>query len=372
MSEAEARGAARAVIDALSPTWLAPAHLQPAGLYLELSGEDIRRRAFLVDDHAHGELCLRPDMTVPAVRMAYALAPVPSLIAYEGLVFRKQAEGSLREVEFVQTGAEWLSATEPSIEEDAAIIACAIGAARAAGAAPLVTLGDTAIMGAFIEALGLAGPWRERVARAAARPGGLGQLRSAIVTAQHSHAASAALAHAPEEEAEAALAEILALARITPVGARPLSEIAERLKRRGVAEATQAPSAAQIDLIEALAAINAPDGLAQAKALARSPLLAGDAAMRAVARAEARHAALAARVGLEPQTRFAPGLGRTLSYYDGFIFELEAPTLGERASLGGGGRYDGLARALWGGAGALTRRAAGFALRPARLAEAKR
>src|SRR4029077_1778880 len=47
---------------------VAPAMLQPAEPFLDLSGEDIRRRMFLVNDAAGGELCLRPDLTIPVAR----------------------------------------------------------------------------------------------------------------------------------------------------------------------------------------------------------------------------------------------------------------------------------------------------------------
>jgi histidyl-tRNA synthetase len=89
--------------------------------------------------------------------------------------------------------------------------------------------------------------------------------------------------------------------------------------------------------------------------------------------AGARFEKLRALCQAPQQVRFAPGLGRTVAYYDGFVFELEAPALGARASLGGGGRYDGLARALAapGRANGTNLRAAGFAVRPRRLMEAR-
>jgi histidyl-tRNA synthetase len=70
---------------------------------------------------------------------------------------------------------------------------------------------------------------------------------------------------------------------------------------------------------------------------------------------------------------FAPGLGRTVWFYDGFVFDLAAPALGDRESLGGGGRYDGLIRKIAQDIGAENPdgwRACGFALRPERIAEA--
>ena len=107
-------------------------------------------------------------------------------------------------------------------------------------------------------------------------------------------------------------------------------------------------------------------------ALAKNPAVRTPATLQsAIAGAAARWA----EVVDKPEATFSAGFGRGLAYYDGFVFELEAPTLGPRASLGGGGRYDGLlhrvaaseAHALkdtasWG--------AIGFALRPARMDEA--
>ena len=51
-----------------------PPILQPAEPFLDLSGEDIRRRLFLTSDPNGRELCLRPDLTIPVSR-AYLQSP---------------------------------------------------------------------------------------------------------------------------------------------------------------------------------------------------------------------------------------------------------------------------------------------------------
>ena len=53
---------------------VAPAILQPAEPFLDLSGEDIRRRMFLTTDPDGRELCLRPDLTIP-VSCDYLASP---------------------------------------------------------------------------------------------------------------------------------------------------------------------------------------------------------------------------------------------------------------------------------------------------------
>src|SRR5262245_47035524 len=73
-----------------------PAILQPAEPFLDLSGEDIRKRMFLTVDPAGYELCLRPDLTIPVSR-DYLASPIAGKAAgfcYLGPVFRHRAAGA--------------------------------------------------------------------------------------------------------------------------------------------------------------------------------------------------------------------------------------------------------------------------------------
>ena len=47
---------------------VAPAILQPAEPFLDLSGEDIRKRMYLTTAPGGAEYCLRPDLTIPVAR----------------------------------------------------------------------------------------------------------------------------------------------------------------------------------------------------------------------------------------------------------------------------------------------------------------
>ena len=47
-----------------------PSVLQPAEIFLDRSGEEIRRRTFTLTDPSGRELCLRPDLTIPICREA--------------------------------------------------------------------------------------------------------------------------------------------------------------------------------------------------------------------------------------------------------------------------------------------------------------
>src|SRR6266702_4557591 len=68
-----------------------PALLQPAEIFLNRSGEEIRRRTFTLTDPSGRELALRPDLTIPICRQAVqANRAFPARISYNGLVFRHQ------------------------------------------------------------------------------------------------------------------------------------------------------------------------------------------------------------------------------------------------------------------------------------------
>ena len=51
-----------------------PPILQPAAVFLDLAGEDIRARIFLTTGAEGEELCLRPEYTIPVCR-AYLASP---------------------------------------------------------------------------------------------------------------------------------------------------------------------------------------------------------------------------------------------------------------------------------------------------------
>ena len=48
-----------------------PSVLQPAEIFLDRSGEEIRRRTFTLMDPSGRELALRPELTIPICRSAH-------------------------------------------------------------------------------------------------------------------------------------------------------------------------------------------------------------------------------------------------------------------------------------------------------------
>ena len=82
---------------------VAPSILQPAEPFLDLSGEDIRKRMYLTADADGRELCLRPDLTIPVSRDYLASPEAGSAqgFCYLGPVFRDRG---VLPAEIVQAG----------------------------------------------------------------------------------------------------------------------------------------------------------------------------------------------------------------------------------------------------------------------------
>ncbi len=84
---------------------VAPPILQPAEPFLDLSGEDIRKRMYLTADADGRELCLRPDLTIPVScdYLASQAAGSAQGFCYLGPVYRDRG---VLPAEIVQAGIE--------------------------------------------------------------------------------------------------------------------------------------------------------------------------------------------------------------------------------------------------------------------------
>src|SRR4051812_41960147 len=143
---------------------VAPAILQPAEPFLDLSGEDIRKRMFLTTDPDGRELCLRPDLTIPVSRdyLASSSAGKPQNFCYLGPVFRDRPDGS---PEFWQAGIESFG-REDKAAADAEMIALGSEATTHYGiATPEIRMGDVGLFAALIAALDLAPAWKRRLVK---------------------------------------------------------------------------------------------------------------------------------------------------------------------------------------------------------------
>jgi ATP phosphoribosyltransferase regulatory subunit len=358
---APALAAVRSALSAAGATPVDAPILQPLNLLLDLAGEAMRARLFVVQAEGGAEACLRPDFTVAVARQHIEGGAASGRYVYEGPAFRSAPEGD-RPEEFVQLGVELFApAGDGTVEADAEIAGLAWRAAAAGGREDLTLwLGDVGLFAAFIESLSLPDALAARLKRVAGRPRLLNAelLRAGEATAPADGGQLAAmLAGLSESQAATLLEEVWALAGVEPVGGRGPGEIAARLVRR--AEAASAPALTQAQAL----AIRAFMGISEAPAagLKQVRALAGKARGldAALADWEARLAKLAEIPA--DRMRFAPALGHAFDYYDGLTFEVRSDALSADRPVASGGRYDGLLARLGGAAGG---RAVGCVVRP--------
>jgi ATP phosphoribosyltransferase regulatory subunit len=338
--------------------------LLPLGLMLDLAGETMRGRLFLVQGDGE-DACLRPDFTIPIARAHIDQSGGDGRYLYEGKAFRVAPRGSDRAEEFLQIGLEAFGGGRGA-QADAEVAGVAWRAAAAGGRDDLVMiLGDVALFSALVDRIGLAPALAARLKRAFARPGALvdelARAQTAEPAARQGDRIAELLAGLPEAEATAVLQDLWSIAGIQPVGGRSASEIAHRLVQRG--EAARAPrlTPAQAKLIQDFIDLSgAPRAaLDGAAALARAGKLKLDAELEAWAK---RLDAIVACGAPEDRLVFQADFGRPFSYYDGFLFEVRSPALGDESPVAAGGRYDSLPAHLGGASSG----AVGCAVRPGR------
>jgi ATP phosphoribosyltransferase regulatory subunit len=321
-----------------------PPILQPAAIFLDMSGEEIRGRLFLTSDAAGEEFCLRPEYTIPVCR-AYLSSLHAGRIAeysYLGPVFRAQTgQGGERE----QTGLESFGRKDAEAA-DAEIFALAMEAASAAGGPLVARLGDVRLFDTVLASLALPDVWRRRLRRGVAH----GRSLSAILNGRGQGAFSqsgmlAAMESADHAGAKALVEDLLAIAGIDAVGGRTASEIADRFLEQAALRSGEPIGPDKRKALDAFLAISGDPDEAAAKLrnLADEAELDLDAALDAF---ERRNGFIAARGVAIQETRFSAAFVRDFDYYTGFVFEARDAHRPDAKPALGGGRYDGLARRL--------------------------
>ena len=325
---------------------VSPPILQPAEPFLDLSGEDIRRRMFLTTAPGGTELCLRPDLTIPVSRdyLASPAAGKPASFSYLGKVFRHRADGP---AEFLQAGIESFGRPDTAAA-DAEMMALGLEATAGYGLTqPDIRTGDVALFAALIAALDLAPAWKRRLVKDFNRKANLAQdLERLVLGGNNSRpeyqGVLAALAGSDPKGAHALVTDLLSIAGISAVGGRSVAEIADRfLEQSALGAATKLPRDVRGLIERFLAIAGDPDeAAAELRALAADANLASELAP-SLDLLESRNGFLAARDIDLKRVQFSTAFGRGFDYYTGFVFELTDPSrTGD--PLVAGGRYDGL------------------------------
>ena len=322
-----------------------PAILQPAEPFLDLSGEDIRRRMYLTTDASGRELCLRPDFTIAVSRdyLASSEAGKPAGFCYLGPVFRQQDGGS---GELIQAGIESFGRKDIAAA-DAEILALAVEATSAYGLSdPDIRMGDVGLFIALVNALKIAPVWKRRLIKDFNRAGRLAQdldllMRQTTQTRTEYAGLLAAMTNSDPAAARALVTDLLSIAGITAVGGRTVGEIADRfLEQATLGAGNGLPQEIRAQIERFLAISGDPDNaLAALRTFAADAKLDLDATLDLF---ESRTGFLAARGVDVRRIKFSTTFGTSLDYYTGFEFSLHDATGRLEQPLVAGGRYDNL------------------------------
>ncbi|WP_316859341.1 ATP phosphoribosyltransferase regulatory subunit [uncultured Cohaesibacter sp.] len=316
--------------------------LYSADLFVDLIGEDIRRRLYIADA-ANGEaMALRPEFTIPACLHHISHGDVSRKASYAcfGPVFRQRADDEPGE--FHQAGIEQID-PEGGVEFDATSVARAVAMVEALSAnKAIVTVGDLGLFSALLTALGTPTVWQRRLEGAFGDRSVLDRmLRRLEEGGSDNHGASAGLARILEgkepQDVREAVEEMLDIAGLSAVGGRSVGDIAERYMEKAELAAMAGWDKDKLAIIARFLAISGSleESLSALKAFNEAE---GNPLGEALALLEQRLEAIKAAVPEGTKLQFKADFGRRLDYYSGFNFELHFQ--GQSKPVAGGGRYD--------------------------------
>lgn len=313
--------------------------IQPADPFLDMAGEDLRRRIFLTESETGESLCLRPEFTIPVCLDHIATrASTPRRYSYLGEVFRQRREGGS---EFFQAGIEDLGKSDLATADARSVADAAALVSRVLpGHALDIVIGDQSMFEAVLAALGLPRGWQKRLARAFGSAEALAVALADLANPPKNGVLdepAASLVMAGEIEPLAAhVAARMENAGISPHAGRAPEEIARRLIEKSDLRSVRLSEEALAALKDFLA-IRVPLSDA-AQALEAFAGKAGLSLAAALTRFALRADRIAAHGLATGAVHYDAAFGRPLDYYTGLVFEIALP--GAARPLVGGGRYD--------------------------------
>ena len=336
------------VFEAAGAEYIEPDIIQPADVFLERSGEHIRSRTYVFADPSGAQLCLRPDLTVPACR--YHLEQAADAMAatrycYAGKAFRHSktaGDTSLRE--FDQVGLE-LFGDGNVANDDAETLALTLAALDAANVSGYsIQLGDLGLFTALLSSIDMPERWRTSLKRQFWRPRAFRDLLNRLTgkTAK----ARTSISNLLDDLADSTLDAVsfvehkLEADGLEMIAGRSIEQVAGRLSEKLLDRSEPALSGDHANLIDDYLSIRCSPSQAVAK-LKQLGAKTGSEFASAIELFEARFAAIQS-AGLETaDMEFAAVFGRSLEYYTGFVFQIDRQLAdGASETIAGGGRYD--------------------------------
>jgi len=329
--------------------------LEPTELFLRKSGGELATRMYTFTDPGGNRVSLRPEFTSSVIRYYLERAngePLPLRIQYSGPVFRHDESSGFKQ--FHQTGAEIIGAATP--ESDGEVLALAQDGLSLAGS-PSYTcvVGHVGVLLLMLEEIGLS--HRAQVFLIASLPRlkqSPGESQKVLERAHslglmksggNARRANQLVDDMKEEEALGLLQDLFHNSLSGIQGSRSMEEILTRFMQKLKRGDDPKKIEQGISLFLRLASIKGEEEKALPQI--RSTLQDYGISPRALMPLEDVLASFHQRC---PSTALTVDIGlvRGITYYTGMVFEILAPGPNGPITLCGGGRYDGLVKALGG------------------------
>ena len=349
--------------------------VEDADLFVRKSGGELSGMLYTFDDPGGNRVSLRPEFTPSVIRHYIEHASgfgAPTRLSYSGPVFRYHSldSGDLRQ--FTQVGTELIGLA--GSDADAEILSIACGGLEELGLSGwTVRIGDTGLLNRVLDAHGLSDATKgfvfahldelkvasTSVDRLVALADEMGLIR-----AQDEGDLAPVATENGEEATRRFVRDMLSDSVSSPVGRRTTEQIVERLLRKLRRADSSDRLASALALVADLSKVSgAPD---ETLPTAEEILRAHDTDPASIDGLRALFDVLPGRraplFNVVLDLAFVPGI----AYYTGIVFEISCEGEDGPVTVGGGGRYDGLVKAL----GGEDVPAMGFALRVDRVMDA--
>ena len=339
--------------------------LETTELFLRKSGGDLASQMYSFVDPGSNAVSLRPEFTSAIMRHYLEINEdhdEPPLVRWQycGPVFRYDNGSAAGTGQFTQVGAELVGSN--NVLADAELLTLAAGIPDHLGISDYrIRLADLDVLDSVLDTVGLSDRAREFIVANMNRIGeGNDNLASVLQRAAELHVVSGI--GLPDEEKHLAVAvngltdgaarSVLAgfmrwnTSADMPLGRRSPDEIVDRLLRK--LRGGDASDAVERGLALAGQLASVKGDPAQALPLAQSIVAAAGADTKAIDRLINLTALVSEDAAVSHRLEIDFSLARGIAYYNGIIFDIVHGD--NQLSLGGGGRYDALARALGGAA----------------------
>ena len=349
--------------------------VEDAELFVRKSGGELSGMLYTFDDPGGNRVSLRPEITPSVIRHYIEHASeigAPARLRYSGPVFRYYSlnDGDLRQ--FTQVGTELIGLSGSNADAEILSMACG-GLVELGLSGWTVRIGDTGLLNRVLDAHGLSDATKgfvfahlDELKTGSTSVDGLVALADemGLIRAQDEGNLTPVATENGAEVTRQFVRDMLSDSVTSPVGRRTTEQIVERLLRKLHRADSPDKLTAAIALVADLAKVRgAPDDtLPTVEGILRvhgADPASADGLRSLIDELPGREVPLS-NVALD--LSFVPGI----AYYTGIVFEISCDGEDGPVTVGGGGRYDGLVKAL----GGEDVPAMGFALRLDKVVDA--